>query len=203
MTNVLITAFEPYDRWSENASWLCLVEMTKHLPKAPRVVTRRYPVDFNKVRQQLANDLVANYDFALHLGQAPGSSRVQLEAIGINVGGHSNQHPDEYQPLVADGPVAYHSALPLARWAAMLRSDNLPAAVSYHAGTYLCNAMLYLSHYFAHHQGLKTRSAFIHLPLCPEQVVGGKQDLASLPAAHTAHGLLRILLDLEQSIEWA
>ncbi len=202
MTTVLITTFEPYDRWSENASWLCLLELTKHFPKEPKLVTRRYPVDFSRVREQLAHDLSANYDFALHLGQAPGSSRVQLEAIGINVGGHSNQHPDEFQPLVADGPIAYQSALPLARWAALLRSGNLPAAVSYHAGTYLCNATLYLSHYFAAQQGLKTRAAFIHLPLCPEQVVGGRQDLPSMPAEHTAHGLRQILMDLEQSLEW-
>lgn len=198
MATVLITAFEPYDRWSENSSWSALIELTKLFPKQPKIVTRRYPVDFSKVRSQLAKDLAANYDFAIHLGQAPGISRVHFEAIGLNIGGHSNQMPDEYQPLVADGPVAYHSKLPLARWAALLRSDGIPAAVSYHAGTYLCNAMLYLSHYYAAQQELKTLATFIHLPLCPEQVVGGKQDLASMPSSSVAQGLLHVLRDLEE-----
>ena len=85
MTTVLLTAFEPYDRWPENASWLALVELTRDLPAEPHVVTRRYPVDFDAARARLFDDLAANYDFALHLGQSPGSSRVHLEAIGVNV----------------------------------------------------------------------------------------------------------------------
>ena len=46
MASVLITAFEPYDRWEANSSWLALVELTKDLPSEPRITTRRYPVDF-------------------------------------------------------------------------------------------------------------------------------------------------------------
>lgn len=197
MPTVLITAFEPYDRWSENASWAALVALTRNLPQNLKLVTRRYPVDFAKVRKKLAEDLAADYDYALHLGQAPGIARIHLEEIGINIGGHSNQSPDEFQPLVADGPTAYRSQLPLARWASLLRSSGIPAAVSYHAGTYLCNATLYLTHYFAAQQGLKTKAAFIHLPLTPEQVVGGRQDIASMPSQTAASGLQRILSDLE------
>lgn len=142
-------------------------------------------------------DLAANYRLCDPSGAVLGISRVHFEAIGLNIGGHSNQMPDEYQPLVADGPVAYHSKLPLARWAALLRSMEF-AAVSYHAGTYLCNAMLYLSHDHAAQQELKTLATFIHLPLCPEQVVGGKQDLASMPSSSVAQGLLHVLRDLEE-----
>src|SRR5687768_5035646 len=85
MATVLITAFEPYDRWPENSSWLALVELARDLPVEPRVVTRRYPVDFEAARSRLVDDLAANYDFVLHLGQAPGISRVHLEAIGVNI----------------------------------------------------------------------------------------------------------------------
>ena len=74
MLSVLITAFEPYDRWPENSSWLALVELTRDLPTNLKVVTRRYPVDFEAARSRLLDDLAANYDFALHLGQAPGIS---------------------------------------------------------------------------------------------------------------------------------
>ena len=62
--------------------------------------------------------MVADYDYALHLGQAPGIGRIQLEAIGINVGGHHEQTSDQFQPLIAGGPPAYQSSLPLADWAA-------------------------------------------------------------------------------------
>lgn len=196
MRRVLLTAFEPYDRWQENSSWLALIDLTRDLPAEPKLVTRRYPVDFHKARQRLEADLAANYDFAIHLGQAPGSTRVRLEAIGLNVGGASDEHPDGYQPLVADGPVAYRSALPLADWAVRLRSLGIPAQVSYHAGTYLCNAVLYLSHYLAERRGLTTRSAFIHLPLAPEQVVADRAETPSLPISLSSAALRVILAQL-------
>src|SRR4051812_47180136 len=120
MSSVLLTAFEPYDRWATNASWLALVELVKDRPKNPAITTRLYPVDFQEVQRRLREDLQANYDVALHLGQAPGSGRIQLEQIAVNVGGNSHQLPDEFQPLVANGPVAYRSPLPLAEWSTKL-----------------------------------------------------------------------------------
>jgi pyroglutamyl-peptidase len=194
MTSVLVTAFEPYDRWKANSSWLALVQLTQNLPSQPTITTRLYPVDFAAVKEKLANDLRGDYDYALHLGQAPGSTRIQLESIAINVGGSSMQLPDQFQPLVHGGPTAYRSPLPLGPWSVRLRELGIPAQVSYHAGTYLCNATLYFSCYLAERMGLKTRSAFIHLPLDLSQTSAQAQELASLPAA-TSAAALRIILD--------
>jgi len=193
MTSVLITAFEPYDRWKANASWLALVRLTQSLPEQPAITTRLYPVDFAAVKEKLANDLRANYDYALHLGQAPGSTRIQLESIAINVGGSSTQSPDQYRPLVAGGPIAYRSPLPLGDWSVRLRDASIPTQVSYHAGTYLCNATLYFSCYLAERMALKTQAAFIHLPLDPSQTSEQAQDLASLSSATSAEALKMIL----------
>ncbi len=194
MATVLITAFEPYDRWKTNSSWLALVELTRELPAGHKLVTRRYPVDFSTVKQRLADDLAADFDYALHLGQAPGSGRIQLEAIGLNIGGSSGQTADQFRPLVEDGPVAYRSSLPLGEWAGLLCAAGIPATVSYHAGTYLCNAILYLSCYLSHQMRLRTQSAFIHLPLDMTQTAGLPQDFASLPAALSA-AAVRLILD--------
>lgn len=196
MPTVLLTAFEPYDRWRENSSWLTLIDLTRDLPAEPKLITRRYPVDFSKARQRLEADLAANYDFAIHLGQAPGSTRVRLEAIGLNVGGASDELPEGHQPLTEDGPVAYRSSLPLSDWAVRLRSLGIPAQVSYHAGTYLCNAVLYWSHYLAERRGLSTRSAFIHLPLAPEQVLAERSETPSLPISLSSAALRVILAQL-------
>jgi pyroglutamyl-peptidase len=198
MTNVLLTAFEPYDHWPENASWLALVELTRELPLNVKIVTRRYPVDFDAVRQRLSDDLSANFDFALHLGQAPGIARIHLEAVGINVGGHSSQTPDECQPLEANGPTAYRSTLPLTAWAAQIRELGIPCQVSYHAGTYLCNALLYLTHHFAAEQKLKTQAAFIHLPLAPQQILNERQDWPTLPSAVCAEAVRTMITELSR-----
>jgi pyroglutamyl-peptidase len=198
MKTVLITAFEPYDRWSTNSSWDALVALTRDLPSAPKVVTRRYPVDFEKTRAKVADDLAANYDYTLHLGQAPGSSRVHLEAVAINIAGDSQQSPDDFRTLVPGGPAAYHTSLPLASWAAKIRAAGIPVQVSYHAGTYLCNAILYLAQHLAVEQKLKTQSAFIHLPLSAEQVLAERHDVPSLPTSVCAEALRLILAELNQ-----
>lgn len=196
MPRVLITAFKPYDTWTTNASWLAVVEMARSLPAEPQVTTRLYPVDYGAVREMLAHDLADNYDYALHLGQAPGSGRLAFEMFAVNVAGEPGRPPETYPPLLTEGPPAYRTTLPLAEWAEKLRAAGVPAALSFHAGTYLCNGVYYLSRHLATRMSLKTQAAFIHLPLDPSQTVGQARDLASLPAALTARGLSLLLEEL-------
>jgi pyroglutamyl-peptidase len=200
MTRVLITAFEPYDRWTANSSWLTLVQLTQNLPDKPAITTRLYPVDFAAVKERLAADLASNYDYALHLGQAPGSTRIQLESHAINIGGSSMQSPDQFRSLIEGGPVAYRSPLPLGPWAVMLREAKIPAEISYHAGTYLCNATLFFSCYLAEKMALQTRSAFIHLPLDVSQTAAQAQHMAALPASTSAEALRMILTEMARGL---
>jgi pyroglutamyl-peptidase len=196
---ILVTAFGPYDGFPANASWLALVELTRDLPSHYPVTTRLYPVDFDLVRQRMEADLAAEPDFVLSMGQAPGAGAIQLEAIGINVAGRPGQLPDEYEPLAADGPPAYRSELPLAAWAGALRDRNIPAIVSHHAGTYLCNAALYLAHHFAVQRSLPTKATFIHLPLDPSQTTGYQDPIPSLPASIAAQAVRWMIDELLQS----
>lgn len=203
MAKVLISAFEPYDRWTTNASWQALVELTRNLPETPHVVTRRYPVNYDALKKRLAHDLQANYDFAIFLGQAPGSSALRLEAIGLNLATneHSASSETGAETLVAEGPVAYRSALPLERWASILREAGIPAQVSYHAGTYLCNAALYLGHHYATQRKLKTQIAFIHVPLDPTQAAGVREAIPSLPASISAEAIRIVLGALDHDAQ--
>jgi pyroglutamyl-peptidase len=192
MKRVLLTAFEPYDRWQENASWLALVRLTAELPSSVALTTRRYPVDFAILRRRLAEDLSAGYDFAIHLGQHPRSSSIQLEAVGLNVGCQGGAR-EEFVPLEPDGPAAYFSGAPLPEWTAQIRQAGIPARVSHHAGTYLCNAALYWSCHLSAQMRMPTISAFIHLPLDISQVAAELQDTPSLPTEVSAAALLIIL----------
>jgi len=154
--------------------------------------SRLLPVDFERVKSILGEELAPNYDFAVHLGQAPGSAKIQLEAIGLNVA--CDRGSNLAERLCDDGPLAYQSNIPLFDWAERIRAAGIPAEVSFHAGTYLCNAVLYLTHYYIQRSELKTRAAFIHLPLDPSQVISEKRDCACLPAALSAKAI-RIVLD--------
>ena len=193
MARVLLTAFGPYDRWDENASWLALQALMREAPAGLDLTTRRYPVDFQGLRERLAADLVSPFDAVLHLGQSPGSALIQLEGIGLNVARDRGQQVDQLQQLEADGPVAYRSSLPLAEWAAMLIADGIPAKVSLHAGDFLCNAALYWSHYFTEQSGVAPRVAFVHLPLDLSQSAHADKEYASMPAEICAYAVRRLL----------
>ena len=207
MTRILVTAFQPYDRWSENASWLCLVGLTHNLPEQPEMVTRRYPVDFAQIRGCLEADLADNYDLAVHLGQAPGSTRLGLEAFAINAAQSPSDSQAAPRPraerLDADGPAAYQSMLPLDEWADLAAEHGIPTSVSHHAGTYLCNATLYWSRRISQLRGLRTQSLFIHVPLAPSQVIASGKDTASLPSTLCAQGVRLILEDMHRLTEVA
>lgn len=198
---VLITAFEPYGPWQANASWLAVMELTRDLPKDLQVTTRLYPVDFARVRDRLTQDLAQNYDVAIHLGQAPGEAAIRLETVGLNVRGPARDgHADgSFGPLVDDGPLAYASALPMVELAQRLRAAGIPACVSHHAGTYVCNATFYFAHYFAEKMALSTRIGFLHLPLETSQAATDGTNLPSLPASVAAAAIREMLAAVAES----
>jgi pyroglutamyl-peptidase len=98
--------------------------------------------------------------------------------------------------LADDGPMAYRSPLALADWAIKLREAGIPAQVSYHAGTYLCNATLYWTCYLTERLSIKTQAAFIHLPLDVSQVINEPHGMPALPTAIAVHALRLILEEL-------
>jgi pyroglutamyl-peptidase len=192
---VLLTTFEPYGPWPTNASRLALDELTRDTPAAPKFTARVLPVDFDRVKAQLAQELAANYDYVLHLGQAPGSAGVQLEAVGLNIACDHDSAGDRC--LCDDGPLAYRSSLPLFDWAEQIRALNIPAEVSFHAGTFLCNAALYLTHYYIERMKLDTKAAFIHLPLDPSQSKDHTPSAPSLSAVLSGKAIRIVLESLE------
>lgn len=189
MPQILLTAFEPYEQWSENSSWLTLVELTRWFDSGGRVVTRRYPVDLAEMTHQLSEDLQGNYEFAIHLGQSPGATALQLESTALNVTSSGSL-------LTESGPAAYRSDLPLDDWSRRLQVEGIPTVLSHHAGSQLCNATYFLSQHLTATRGLGTRSCFIHLPLAPQQSAKmgrGQMPLASMSVPLMA-GALGILL---------
>ena len=195
---VLLTAFEPYGEWAENSSWLTLIELLKARPTSVELLTRRYPVDLAALQSRLTEDLEKKPDVVLHLGQSPGAAAIKLEAVALNVAGCIDENGQELPPLVDAGTLAFHSAMPLGRWADLLRQAGIPAIVSYHAGIFLCNATMYLTHHWCQVNRHPIQVGFVHLPLSTEQVVGGGRSLASLPLATLAQAVRLLIEDLAE-----
>ncbi|TWU61792.1 pyroglutamyl-peptidase I [Crateriforma conspicua] len=193
MPRVLLTAFEPYDRWKDNASWQALVELTNWYDGPAQLVTRRYPVDLSEMSHRLREDLHQGFDLAIHLGQAPGSAVVRLESVGLNL-------RSDGTPLIPNAPEAYRTALPLDAVAESLNAAGIPGRVSHHAGTFLCNAALYLSQHYGQSFGMSTQSVFVHLPLTPAQVAADSQDFASMSSQLSAAAIAMTIARLTERV---
>jgi pyroglutamyl-peptidase len=74
------------------------------------------------------------------------------------------------EPVVADGPVAYLTTIPIKAILKRMREAGIPSSVSYSAGTHGCNQILYWLLHYVSTKGLRTKVGFIHLPYLPKQV---------------------------------
>ena len=104
--------------------------MLRELETVTDITTRLYPVKLEEMKERVAKDLKARFDFALHLGQAPRASCIEFEEIAINVATEGKSvEASEIAGLVdAAGPVAYRSQLPLQDFANSLREGRNPGS---------------------------------------------------------------------------
>ncbi|HAI86122.1 MAG TPA: hypothetical protein DCL63_03930 [Firmicutes bacterium] len=74
-------------------------------------------------------------------------------------------------PIDPAGPVAYWASIPVREVVEAVRHKGIPAAVSYSAGTFVCNHVFYSTCHFVAARGLQVKVGFIHVPYLPEQAV--------------------------------
>ncbi len=197
MKRLLISCFEPFGSWIENASQLA-VELFVHGYSGPsELVVRHYPVDFDQLEQRLDRDLRLAPDAIIFTGQSARAAAVELEAVALNVRGDSEQSTGPFSRLVDGAPTAYETALPLDKWCQQLAGKSIPAVISHHAGTFLCNALLF--HTLHRQQTRGTAPAmFVHLPLTPNQSPGPKPGGATLPTEDSATAIHEMVTAMER-----
>lgn len=180
MKKLLITGFEPFGGEKTNPSW----EAVRLLPDEINgygLTKLCIPVVFGtaaKIVIDKAEEL--RPDVILCIGQAGGRNAITPELVGINLRNASipdndgNSPSDE--PIYPEGSAAYFSTLPVRRMAEAINSRGITAHISYSAGAYVCNDLLYTL--LSHFNGASTRVAFIHVPYSTEQ---GKEPSMPLP----------------------
>lgn len=121
-------------------------------------------------------------DCVITVGQAAGRAAITAERIAINVDDFripdNAGHQPIDEPVVAEGPDAYFSTLPIKRVVRTLQEQGIPSLVSNSAGTFVCNHLFYgVQH---HLKSTPVRHGFVHIPLLPEQDPSGNQPTMSL-----------------------
>ena len=179
LPTILVTGFEPFGGESVNPSWEIARALDGWTCDGRVVRSALLPCVFGDALQRLDEALAAHRpELVVCLGQAGGRAEISLERAALNV--DDARIPDNLgrQPIdaavVANGPAAYFSTLPIKALARDLREAGIAAAVSNTAGTFVCNHVFYaLMHRLATAPALaRARGGFVHVPYTPEQVVG-------------------------------
>ena len=201
---ILVTGFAPFGGENINPSWQ-IVKALPDMMAGCRVEKLFVPTEFG----QSINVVTSAIDklkpaLILCLGQAGGRAAMSVERIAINVNDACIADNAGAQPIdeavVAEGPAAYFSTLPIKAMVAGLRAAGFPASVSQTAGTFVCNHLFYgLQHALA---GSAVRSGFMHIPYLPEQAAH-KPGQPSLPLVTLVDGVrlaLRLALETAQDL---
>lgn len=180
MKQLLITGFEPFGKDTVNPSWEA-VKMLDDSIGEYQVTKLLVPTVFGLAAQTVlekAADL--NPDVILCVGQAGGRCGITCEVAALNlreapIADNTGSMPQN-EPVVPEGENAYFSTVPVRRMVEKITSQDIPCTLSYSAGVYVCNDLLYtLLH---HYRDSSTLVGFIHVPYLPKQASG---RAASLP----------------------
>ena len=193
MPTILVTGFQPFGGEKINPAW----EAIRVLPDSivgSKVVKLQIPVVFG-----VGADVVStaidhiNPDIVLCVGQAGGRAKITPEFVGINYRDARIPDNDGNQPhaqrIAADGPDAYFATLPVRAMTEAMNESGIPAALSYTAGTYVCNDVMYSMLHVLATKYPNARGAFMHVPFATEQATKQPVNTASLPIEVMARGL--------------
>ena len=189
---ILVTGFDPFGGEPINPA----IESVKRLPdniEGAEIIKLEIPTVRKKSLEKIEKAINEhNPDVILSIGQAGGRFDISIERIGINLDdfripdNEGNQIIDE--PIFPDGENSYFVKLPVKAMVQNVQKNNIPASVSYTAGTFVCNHVLYGVLYLIEKKYKGKKSGFIHIPFLPQQVVD-KRNMPSMELNTIVKGL--------------
>lgn len=198
MKRVLVTGFEPFGGDAVNPSQQIAAALNGREIAGREIIGATLPCVFGASRQELIRLLRAHQPaLVICLGVAGGRAEITPERVALNlddapIPDNAGAQPIDAQ-VVRGGPAAYWSRLPVKAIVAALRAQDIPAAVSQTAGTFVCNHVFYgLMHALRWQR--QVRGGFIHVPA----LSGMKADGPALPLATMVNA---IALAVETSVK--
>jgi len=189
---ILVTGFDPFGGEPINPA----IESVKKLPDniaGAEIIKLEIPTVRKKSLEKIEKAINEhNPDVILSIGQAGGRFDISIERVGINLDdfripdNEGNQIIDE--PIFPDGENSYFVKLPVKAMVQNVQKNNIPASVSYTAGTFVCNHVLYGVLYLIEKKYKGKKSGFIHIPFLPQQVVD-KRNMPSMELNTIVKGL--------------
>lgn len=172
---ILVTGFDPFGGEKVNPAY----EAVKRLPDeiaGAQIIKLEIPTVFSQSGPAVEAGIKEHQpDMVLNVGQAGGRSCVTIEKVAINLADARIPDNNGEQPvdeaLQADGETAYFATIPVKAMMQNVRDHGYPCHISYTAGTYVCNSIMYNVLYMCAKRYPNIKAGFIHVPYAENQVV--------------------------------
>lgn len=190
---VLVTGFDPFDTDTINPAY----EAVKLLPSeiaGAEIIKLEIPTVFEESGKVLRS-AIGKYqpEIVVCVGQAGGRAAVSMERVAINLAEARIPDNKGNQPLGVKleetGANAYFTLLPIKAMVKNIQQHGLPAYISYTAGTFVCNEIMYRLLHIINTEFQQIRGGFIHVPFIPEQVINRPVDTPSMSLQDIADSL--------------
>lgn len=190
---ILITAFEPFGNDTQNSS----LELLKLLPEnveGKKISKLILPVVFDSCATILKKEVIKeDPDVIICLGQTGYEKNLCVEKVAINYKNaripDNNDNSPIDEPISIGGETAYFSTLPIIDMVEASNKSDVSARVSYSAGTYVCNNLMY--HILEMTDTSSKKAGFIHIPPFPSQK--NDKTLPTMPTDVALKGLLSMI----------
>ncbi len=194
---VLVTGFDPFGREPVNPAFEAVRLLPDSLAGA-EIRKLELPTSFQRSAQAVEEAMAAcPADIVICVGQAGGRSCVTLEQVALNLAEARIPDNDGFQPqdrpVVPGGAPAWYATIPLKAARDAVRAAGLPCHISYSAGTYVCNALLYQVLNLCAERYPQTRVGFVHVPYSPAQAVDKPNGTPSMSLADMARSLEAVI----------
>ncbi len=188
MKKILISGFDPFGGEKINPSY----EAVKLLPDIIgeyELTKIELPTVFGRAAEIMTAKIEEiRPDAVICVGQAGGRRGITPEVIGINlreasIADNAGAQPQN-EPVRVGAPDGIFSTLPVREMVEAIKAEGLPASLSFSAGAFVCNDLLYSLLYQFKDTGIKI--GFIHVPFLPEQA---REGVPSMELSEIVRGL--------------
>lgn len=190
---ILITGFPAYSGEAVNPTQEVLNLLPDQIMGVD-IVKVELPAVYNSCLKK-AMEVIETHkpDVLLSLGMASGRSSVAVETIAINLmdSPKTDNAGVKYEDMKIkdDGPTAYFMPFPVKHVLKRILQNGIPAEVSYSAGTFISNHLMYGLIYLFEKKGMDLIYGHLGLPLLPSQAVN-RADKPSMSARDSASAVI-------------
>lgn len=190
---ILFTGFDPFGGEKINPAEEAIFRLPDMIGDT-EIIKLELPTIFGRAGEILESAIEKYHpDAVVCVGQAGGRSAITPEAIAINMmsatipdnGGQLKTHEN----ITDGGNEAYFSTLPILEIKERLNECGIPSTISYHAGTFVCNYVMYTLLRLIETKYPNMRGGFVHVPYSTEQAKAKTTPVPSMEIATMTHAL--------------